>query len=164
MTKEIPLSQGKIALVDDEDYERVVQLKWYYDGRYVSNCDNKRGRGVRLHRFIMNAPAGVDVDHRDLNKLNCQKSNLRLATRQQNTQSQPKRRINNGTSRFKGVSYERRRGWWVAQICLDYKTKYLGSFHNEEEAARAYDRAARQYFGEFALVNFPDEQSEVQEH
>src|ERR1044071_1696611 len=83
--KLIPLTQSKFALVDDSDFERIRQYKWYYNDGYAITYH--KGKRIRMHRLIMNAPDGVDVDHRDTNKLNNQKSNLRLCTTTQNNRN-----------------------------------------------------------------------------
>ena len=165
MVKEITLSRGKVALVSDEDYERVSQYKWYavdWDGTGKSWYARRRfitdgvRRYVSLHRFIMGVPDSIKVDHIDGDGLNCQRYNLRHATHQQNSQN---RRIGaNNTSGYKGVVFVRRAKTrrWQAQIEHNCKTLYLGRFESAVEAARAYDHAARELFGEFARPNFPE--------
>jgi hypothetical protein len=157
MAKEIQLTQGKVALVSDEDYERVSQYKWHA-GRnsrgYWYAQRRKKGHTVLLHRFILNAPAGVMVDHRDGDGLNNTRGNLRFCTNTQN-QSNSRRPAHN-KSGYKGVHFNKKDGKWYAQIRVSGKVTYLHSFDTAELAAREYDRAARKYFGEFARTNFED--------
>lgn len=108
----------------------------------------------RFHRVVSKARRGQIVDHIDRNGLNNRKRNLRFASIQQNTANKPKRR---GTSRFKGVAHRHRK--WSAQITISRRTHFLGSFDNEIDAAKAYDAAAVEAFGEFAALNFPGSSS-----
>ena len=165
--KTIPLSKSYVALVDDSDYEQVSQYKWYaiedrrkdgslwnvYAGRKVRKPDGAQTTQL-LHRFIMNvSDPKIQVDHRDSDGLNNQRENLRLATHVQNQGNARKRA--NASSKFKGVHWRKRFKKWIAQIQIDGKRKHLGYFFSEIEAALAYDAAAREYFGEFCLCNFP---------
>jgi hypothetical protein len=158
--KEIPLSQGKVALVDDDDFERVSQFKWSYIGGYakrsVVRSDGKR-RLYPLHRFIMGISQESEfmVDHVNLDKLDCRKENLRVCTKFQNNNNHgPKDRQGKSTSRYKGVSYKvDARNKWRARIGVDGVEYTLGYFSTEEEAAIAYNNAAIKYFGEFAWLN-----------
>ncbi len=155
--KRISLTQGKFALVDDEDFERINQYKWYagknkrtyYAGRHF--CSRTT---IRMHRVIMNAPKGMEVDHRDGNGLNNCKGNLRFCTQSQNQQNQ--QALQGGTSLYKGVSSHTKDKKWRACITLNSKTYYLGNFYNEIKAALAYDEKAKELFGEFAYLNFPE--------
>ncbi len=104
-----------------------------------------------MHRQIMNAPPGMDVDHQDHNTLNNQRANLRVCTRTQNNANSRKR--NGCTSRFKGVYWYRERKRWLVQITTAGRTNTLGYFEDEVEAACAYNAAALEQFKEFALLN-----------
>jgi hypothetical protein len=155
--KTIPLTQGKVALVDDEDYEYLNQWRWYAqkdpNNFYaVRNSYGKKGKQTRIimHRLIMDTPELLQVDHIDHNGLNNQKHNLRNCTRIENLRN----RAACGFSRYLGVSclpYGKR---WQAKINVSKKNIYLGVFKTKEEAARAYDKAAKEYYGEFANLNY----------
>lgn len=166
--REITLTQGKIALVDDEDYDELIKYSWcahknkygWYAVRGIRvDCKNYL---IRMHRQILRADRNVKVDHRDGNRLNNQKTNLRLATSSQNQQNRIIKR-SGCSSKFKGVCWQKNRRKWIAYISDGEKRingwsklRHLGYFVNEEDAARAYDEAAKISFGEFAAVNFPD--------
>lgn len=163
--KTILLMHGYVALVDDEDYERVMTRKWYAlrqtDGLvYVaSNAIPRRHlSAARLHTFVMSGNAGLEIDHKNDNGLDCRKENLRLATHTQNSRN--RRRHKNNRSGFKGV-YRKKQHYgrqpFVAQIRADKKKYHLGNFDCAEMAARAYDAAAQRLHGEFARLNFPSE-------
>lgn len=161
MTKYIPLSQGKFAAVDDEDFEWLSQWKWWYMQGYATRTTLSGSRKTKrtwdrvlMHRLIVDAPEGVDVDHRDLDGLNNQRSNLRTASRTQNTQNRGKFAKRECTSRFKGVCRRPENGRWRAYIRVHGRMNHLGTYTSEEDAARAYDAAAKEYFGEFARTNF----------
>lgn len=160
--KELVLTKGYIAIVDDEDYDALSKFKWtamVHKGKTQTrvyayrrtNWDNvaKRQRGmVFLHRAIMNAPTGLDVDHINHDTLDNRRSNLRLATRSQNLANN-RREI--GRSGYRGVAIDLRDNRAYAQI----SNKVIGSFKDCLQAALEYDRAAFLKFGEFAKMNFP---------
>lgn len=157
--KTIDLTQGQKALVDDEDFEWLSQWKWsaakqgsdkWRAMRTVKN--GSRQRVIRMHRLIMNAKTGQTVDHINGNPLDNRRANLRFATQQQQMinrrgwVSRPK------TSRYKGVYWQKDINRWRSR----FREKYLGTFTNEEDAARAYDAEAHK-FSPFARLNFPEE-------
>ena len=156
--KEIQLTQGKVTQVDDEDYEWLNQWKWcaakgrntFYAIRTMIN--NGHRHTTRMHRFILNAPIGIDIDHRDCHGLNNQRYNLRPCTIQQNQMNQVS--CATASSIFKGVSWCKKSKVWVSYIYNNYKRFHLGSFKSEIEAAKKYDEAALNLFGEFARTNF----------
>ena len=161
--KEIPLTQGKIALVDDEDFEKIKAHKWFalrakgtnfYAARSVRKIERGTVNIIRIfmHREIMNPPDGLETDHKDGNGLNCQKDNLRICTRQENGRNRKKWK--DTVSCFKGVYWKKDRKKWGAHIKFDGKTKHVGYFKEEENAAAAYDAEAKKLFGEFARGNF----------
>lgn len=156
--KEIPLTQGKVALVDDADYERVIKYKWnarrFKYTYYAWHTLGRGGRSIALHRFVMDAKPGEFVDHIDHDGLNCTRANLRICTRTQNARNR-KIRIDSRTG-YKGVSFSKNSGKWKASISNNNKRLYLGSFSDPLLAARAYDDMARKLFGNFAMTNFTE--------
>jgi hypothetical protein len=158
MTKEIPLTQGQVAIVDDCDYEYLSQFKWFahrnkftwYAQRNSSRA-NGRQTVIHMHRVILDAPPDLKVDHKDADGLNNIRTNLRLATYSQNNQN--KRVSLSNTSGYKGVSWRKKTEKWVAQINSDGRRLHLGYFESAEEAAAKYDAVARELYGEFALTN-----------
>lgn len=159
---EVPLSSGKVALISPEDAGRVLAHKWSYHGEGYA-CRTERvtlpdGSRVRqeilLHRFIMNAPASLDVDHEDRNGLNCQRYNMRIATRSENIANSGSR--NGSFCPYKGVFYRRDRGNYRSEITVNYHKRHLGCFPTPEDAARAYDIAALAAWPKFAHLNFPE--------
>lgn len=149
----IPLSGGGYAWVDVADYEWLNQYHWRLLNGYPSR--REKNREVLMHRQIMEPPADKVVDHIDGNRCNACRANLRICTRNENQFNQRKRR--NGLSRFKGVTFNKQVGKWAAHYRLNGRLHHLGYFEDEVEAARAYDYAAIQHFGEFACVNLPRE-------
>jgi len=143
----VELTQGKVAVIDDCDATRVLALKWYAS-RHGRHWYAMHGRAPKLllHRLILNAPEGMVVDHIDGDGLNNQRGNLRLATLRENTINSRPRQI------FKGV-WAQPNGKSVAALTVHGRKVYLGIFGCEQQAACAYDAAARQHFGQFARLN-----------
>jgi hypothetical protein len=160
MTTEIPLSQGFVAIVDDADAARVLSAgKWtakpngrtVYAYRQVRQPDGRR-RPLLLHTFLTGYPM---TDHRDGDGLNNTRSNLREATGSQNAHNAGLRQDN--TSGYRGVSWHKGNRRWGARIMHLKRTHILGQYATAEDAARAYDEAARELHGAFARLNFPEE-------
>jgi hypothetical protein len=148
MTQYITLTQGKVATIDDDDYDRIVAHKWCFNGRYAVRVAGRKT--VYMHREVMRAGKDEQIDHIDTDRLNNQKSNLRQCD---HTTNQHNRKVQAGTSIYKGVAWNKQRKKWRGQIVVAGKTVFLGYFKLEQEAAAAYDKAALHYFGEFARIN-----------
>lgn len=160
--KEIPLTQGKVALVDDADYDWLNQWKWcaYRDKKngvwYAERgtCIDGIQKTFRMHREILGLKHGDprQADHRNHNGLDNQGYNLRICTPQQNQRNQ--RIQKNKSSQFKGVSWDKQKKKWKAYCKIDNRQKTLGRFLIEEVAALCYDMTAIREYGEFAHLNF----------
>lgn len=161
--KEVPLhgakAAGRVALVDDADYEMVMACRWHiFDdpragGPYAITNVRRHDGGwttMRMHKLLTGAPS---TDHADHDGLNNQRYNLRPSTQHQNQGNE--RKGAGLSSRFKGVTWNKAAGKWQAQIKVHRRNRYLGLFAQEADAARAYDAAARAAFSEFACPNFP---------
>ncbi len=158
-----PTHPNTFALVDDKDFEWLNQWKWHAaewnNGFYVirsqyigGGAKNPKFVQFKMHRLIMNTKVGLDVDHIDGNGLNNTRVNLRNCTRTQNLwNSKPTK---GGISKYKGVTWQHRQKKWQARINVNSKRIFLGYHFTEVEAAKAYDRAAKKYHGEFANTNF----------
>lgn len=160
MSKPIPLSSDHVAIVDDHDYPAVCHAQWFRNGDgYAVAFVQVQGRFklTYLHRYLLHAPDDQQVDHIDGNPLNNVRSNLRLVTPQQNSQN--KRLSPLSATGLKGVGWHKRRQKYHVRIQQQGIRYHLGFFECPEEAALAYDAAARTLFGEFAVCNYPDEQT-----
>lgn len=159
MTKQIPLSQDKFALVDDADFDWLSQWKWHctvkgYAARNI-NSGHRHGRKILLmHREINKTHPGIKTDHRDGNGLNNQRYNLRNSTDSQNMMNRKSAR--GSSSRFKGVYWNKQDRKWRVQITANKKRIYLGDFKSDTDAAIAYNKKAVELHGEFALLNRVD--------
>ena len=162
--RKIFLGEGLYTIVDLSDYYLLNNFRWsakrdrrnIYAVRFL-NEPLKQATIVSLHRIILNSPPNLLVDHKNGHTLDNRRENLRLATRSQNVHNKCKTQSKT-SSKFIGVSLEKRRGRWDVRIRHEGKQIWIGTFDNEIDAARAYDEAAKKYHGEFARLNFPEPQ------
>ena len=159
--RRIRLTQGKYAIVDPEDYERLNKHKWYvqrtkqmfYALRRAKGHERANGQIVWMHRSILPPPEGMCTDHINNNSLDNRKANLRHATPAQNARNRRKMAVKT-SSKYKGVSHHAGQRKWCAAIRVNGQYKYFGLFQNEIDAAREYDKAAKKYHRDFAVLNF----------
>lgn len=158
----LPLTQGKVALVDTADLPLIADHRWFAakarEAFYAHSNGWRDGRGftIRMHRLLMQPPHGMFVDHINGDGLDNRRSNLRLVTSGENSRNQKARA---GTSRFRGVSWNARSSKWTVIVCVDRRNHFIGQYCDEVEAARAYDAAALRLHGAFARPNFQDAQA-----
>jgi hypothetical protein len=156
----IELTFGKWAIVDAADYQRLSKYKWHAvkeRRNWYAKTLRRNGMPLGMHRLITDAPKGLFVDHIDHNGLNNCRSNLRICSNAENSRN---KRPYGRTSRYKGVSWHKGSKKFVAQITFKGKKIWLGYFVDEIDAAKAYDKKAKELFGEFAYLNFPAEATE----
>jgi len=158
MAKEIFLTQDKVTIVDNEDYDYLMQWKWQFHNGYARRTQHicmigtKRiKKQVALHRVVLNNPDGLQVDHINGNKLDNRKENLRVCTCAENVRNRSV--SSNNSSGFKGVCWDKRKNKWISSITADSKIFRLGCFASAIEAAKAYNIAAIELHGEFAKLN-----------
>lgn len=151
--REITLTKGYIAFVDDEDYDQLITHKWKANVTSSGQVYAMRA-GLKMHRVVMNAPKGMVVDHINGNTLDNQKKNLRICEQRMNARNRGVRKTCHKTSMFKGVHLAKS-GVWIARIRVNSKGYCLGYFDREIDAALAYNQAAIERFGSFAKINDP---------
>jgi len=155
--KKIQLTQNKICLVDEEDYNWLSKYKWYAHKEgsnwYVTGREIGNKKIIRMHRLILNPPNDMQIDHIDGDGLNNQKNNLRICTLQQNRMNQ---RPRPGNSKYKGVYCIKKNNIpfrWHSHLNINNKRINIGYFKTENEAALAYNKKAIEVFREFAKLN-----------
>jgi len=159
--RRIRLTQGKYAIVDPQDYFRLNIYKWYavrgghtfYAVRGIWVKQLRQSMRLFMQNCIIRKPNGYIIDHINHNGLDNRKKNLRIATQAQNARNAryPKK---NCSSKYRGVWFNRQTKKWRASIVFNRKRKQIGYFKDEIQAAKAYDKAAMKYFGEYAILNF----------
>lgn len=155
--RKIKLSQGKYAIVDDEDFKQLNKHKWHYalykKGKGYAKSNNHKGfpKLIRMHRIIMNAKKGQEVDHINGNTIDNRKSNLRIVTRSQNMMNTGLRNTN--TSGYKGICFDKRYKRWCSYTWKNGKQIYLGSSKSKKQAAIIYNIGVEKYHGSYALLN-----------
>lgn len=151
--KEILLTQGKVAIVDDEDFDLVNKYNWHYHAGYAASRPHRHKKNIYMHRLILGLTSSnkLDADHINHNGLDNRRYNLRLCTRSQNMMNS----LKDHTSKYKGICWREPKKKWTAQIKFNGKQYYLGLYDIAEDAALAYDRKATELFGEYCLLNFP---------
>jgi len=147
----IPLTQGKIAFIDKEDYDKIKDCAWWADYDKVLGDSYAKGwingKNIRMHRLILNVPNEIPVDHIDHNTLNNRKTNLRVCTQSQNCMN--KKLQSNNTTGYKGVYLNKKTKKYRASIRINRKLKHLGYFNTAAEAYKAYKTVAKNLHGEF---------------
>lgn len=155
----IPLSQGLVAVIDFDDFEKVRGFKWYAQkmGRCVYAHRNvpigDKHTTISLHRFLTGCPPGMEINHINGDGLDNRRENLQIVTHQQNAFAKCQKR-KDATSKYRGVTWNKQHNCWQAKIRHCGKDSHLGWFDSEEDAARAYDAKAIELFGEHAAPNF----------
>ena len=157
-TVKIPLSRGIFALIDESDLPLIEKHKWHvnkspYNIHAATNIkqENKQWKLFKMHRFILNAPKEMQVDHINHDGLDNRRENLRLCTPSQNSANRRARK--NGTSKFRGVSWHKVDRKWMVALAKEGRIEYVGRFENEIEAAKAYNTKAIELHGAFAHLN-----------
>lgn len=151
--KFIPLiNSGKQVIVDDQDYAYLSQFKWYIHNGYARRCDATQKHGwLQLQNDLLKPQGSFVVDHRNNNRLDNRRGNLRVASRSEN---QANRQLqSNNKSGYRGVFWSKQNKKWVSTITASRRTKYIGTSHDPIELARKYNAVAKSIFGEFARMN-----------
>lgn len=153
MAKKVPLGNGQFAIVDDEDFELVSRYKWHTMASKDKSHIYAASR-LRMHRLIIDAPPDMFVDHINGDTLDNRRCNLRLCTNAQNQQNTGSR---GGSSRYKGVSFNKKSGKWIGAFLFEGRRYYCGLWDSEDDCARAVDKKRGEVCGTFASKNLYDE-------
>lgn len=154
MTKKIALPRGRFALVDDQDFERLSQYKWYYVGKYAARKGCKalgEKNTIYMHREVLQTPDGLETDHVNGDGLDNRRENLRACTASENQRNRSVRV--DSWSGFKGVQWSPKKNRWSVRITHNRRRLFVGDYDNLLDAARAYDTAAKDLFGDFRRDN-----------
>jgi hypothetical protein len=153
MSKEINLTHGKVAIVDEDDYEKLNKYKWSANELYALRFSRKEGGGktIFMHKVILGSLAGMEVDHINRDGFDNRKCNLRICTHSQNEANKGLRRDN--TSGERGIYWNKRYGKWHARIRLNNIRIHIGYYDDIKNASDAYQSKAKELFGEFAEIN-----------
>ena len=148
---QIPLSRGKVAIVDERRYLALIHLNWHItNSGYAARWEN--GNLILMHRDIHGTPESMNTDHINRNKLDNRDANLRSCTQAENMRNVS--RHSDSTAPYKGISLMQGSSKWKAKINVDGSSQHLGTFQTPEDAAVAYDKAAVRHYGKFACINF----------
>jgi hypothetical protein len=151
MFKYISLTKGMRCIVDDDDYERLIEMPWRYNNNGYA-ITAKTPNPKAMHHFILTIPDDMVADHINGDRLDNRKSNLRVCTKEENSKNRKKRKTSK--SPYKGISWNSRDKKWQARIWVEGKNKSAGNYSDPIEAAIAYDLAAIKHYGNFAKTNF----------
>ena len=162
----IRMAQPRYAKVDPADYKRLRRYEWlarkgrnsFYARRHVPRAKPAKEMLIYMHQQVIRVPQGMVIDHVNHDGMDNRSANLRPATYAQNLYHR-KKRLGAKYSKYKGICWKKKSRKWVARIGFDKKELHLGYFASEIDAAKAYDRAARKYHGQFASLNFPESDS-----
>lgn len=154
MLKEIKLTNGMFTIVDNEDYDKLVNSNWYYSNGYakksVKNESTGKWRYIYLHRLITDVPRKIQIDHINGNRLDNRRENLRFCTNAENGKN---RKISkNNTSKFKGVFFYKKGNSWRSMIRVDGRRIFLGDFGSAEAAYEAYCKASSEFHKNFGRI------------
>lgn len=154
--KIIGLTQNMFTKVSNEDFDVLKDINWHFDGRYARTNNFGRDKKIRMHTFLLNPEEGFVVDHINGDTLDNRRDNLRVCTQRENLLNS-KAQTNSKYSKFKGLCFYKHLNKYVVNIGHNGVNHIVGYFTDEIEAAKAYDKKAKELFGEFAYLNFPDD-------
>jgi len=149
--KTIELTRGKVTVVDDDDFPSLCRYKWAFTSNGYAARGVWKGKTILMHRLLLDAPKGVEVDHKNRDKLDNRRENIRLCSGAQNKQNRGIQK--NNISGYRGVHWSSLNDKWRATIDVNGKRHHLGLFYEERDAALAYNESAKKFYGAFAFIN-----------